>query len=108
MINCQSAALAPSMTSGLVRLFLDRSASAVIGTEAPMTSVFAHAFAEQFFTHLLSGCDVGTALLRSRRYFLERHNPLGLAYTLYGRATTKLGLEPIISVDQSAAPAKAA
>lgn len=37
---CQSAELAPSMSSGLVRLFLKRNASAVVGTECPMTAVF--------------------------------------------------------------------
>jgi hypothetical protein len=98
MNMCHSAALMPSMTSGLVRLFLSRSASAVIGTEAPMTSVFAHAFAEQFFANLLDNCDVGSALLRARRYFLnaERRNPLGLAYSLYGRATIRIGKSSII------------
>jgi hypothetical protein len=95
MNMCHSAALAPSMTSGLVRLFLDRDASAVIGTESPMTSVFAHAFAHEFLTHLLAGTDgtdVGTALWRARRFFLHnKMNPLGLSYTLYGRATVGLG-----------------
>ena len=98
MNMCHSAALSPSMNSGLVRLFFGRSASAVIGTEAPMTSIFAHAFAEQFFGHLFSGCDVGTALQRARLYFLteDRHNPLALAYTLYGRATAAVCRETII------------
>jgi HEAT repeat protein len=98
MNMCHSAALAPSMTSGLVRLFLRRSAAAVIGTEAPMTSVFAHAFAEQFFAHLLNNDSIGTAMLKARRHFLnhEMRNPLGLAYSLYGRATVKIGATGII------------
>jgi hypothetical protein len=75
----QSAGLAPSMTSGLVRVFLDRSATAVIGTEAPMTSVFAHQFSEAFFDHVWTGKDIGTALWQARRRFLEPtlRNPLG-------------------------------
>ena len=44
---CQSADLVPSMSSGLVRLFLKRDASAVVGTESPMTGVFADAFARR-------------------------------------------------------------
>jgi hypothetical protein len=111
MNMCHSAALLPSMTSGLVRLFLRRSACAVIGTEAPMTSVFAHAFAEQFFTHLLAGCDIGTALLRARLHFLaeDRRNLLSLAYTLYGRATTVVCREAIVPLPaETGAPSAAA
>jgi hypothetical protein len=104
---CHSAALLPSMTSGFTRLFLERNAAAVIGTESPMTSVFAHAFAERFFAHLLGGDDLGTALLHARRSFLtsEERNPLGLAYTLYGRATVKVGERPILPDAHSAQPA---
>jgi hypothetical protein len=96
---CQSAELVPSSTSGFVRTFLDRNASAVIGTECPMTSVFASAFAKSLFDELLSASDVGTALWKARREFLapDLRNPLGLAYTLYGRGTARLGSEPLIT-----------
>jgi hypothetical protein len=94
---CQSAGLLPSMSSGLVRVFLEKNASAVVGTESPMTAVFAHAFAEQFFNSLFGGDDVGTALWKSRRHFLQNmRNPLGLGYTLYGRATAKVGSSAIV------------
>jgi hypothetical protein len=96
---CQSAELLPSMSDGFVRLFLDRGASAVIGTESPMTSVFAAAFAQSMFDALFSAKDIGTALLETRRYYLapERRNPLGLAYTLYGRATAKVGASALLA-----------
>jgi hypothetical protein len=96
---CHSAALSPTMTSGLIRLFLDKDASAVLGTESPMTSIFAHAFAAQVLSHMFGGCDVGTSLWRARRHFLADtvRNPLGLAYTLYGRATARLGAGPLIN-----------
>lgn len=96
---CHSAALVPTMSSGFVRLFLDHDASAIIGTECVMTSVFAHAFAEVLLNALFYGDDVGCALLKARRYFLsdDLRNPLGLAYTLYGRGTTRLGTGPIIA-----------
>ena len=89
---CQSADLVPSMSSGLVHLFLDHNASAVIGTESPMTGVFADAFARKVLDALFAGDNIGTALWKARRHFLlESRNPLGLAYTLYGRADAKLG-----------------
>lgn len=89
---CQSADLMPSMSSGLVHLFLDHNASAVIGTESPMTGVFADAFARKVFDALFAGDNIGTALWKARRHFLlEGRNPLGLTYTLYGRADAKLG-----------------
>jgi HEAT repeat protein len=95
---CQSAHLLPSMSSGLVRVFLDHNASAVVGTESPMTAVFANAFAKAVFDALFGGDDIGTALWKARRCFLdEMRNPLGLAYTLYGRATARLGTNPLIT-----------
>jgi hypothetical protein len=101
---CQSADLLPSVSSGLVRLFLGHSASAVIGTESPMTGVFANAFSKEFFDTLFAGEDVGTALWKARRRFLrgDMRNPLGLAYTLYGRAVTRLGGGAIISAGRPA------
>jgi chaperonin GroEL len=99
---CQSADLLPSMSSGLVRVFLKHNASAVIGTESPMTAVFAHVFAKVLLDCLFQGDDVGTALWKARRHFLspDMRNPLGLAYTLYGRATARLGSTPIMTTAQ--------
>lgn len=96
---CQSAELMPSMSSGLVRVFLDHNASAVVGTEAPMSAVFANAFAEVVFDQLFAGDNIGTALRKARRHFLSdnQRNPLGLAYTLYGRALARLGSGAIIN-----------
>ncbi len=89
---CQSADLFPSMSSGLVHLFLDHNASAVVGTESPMTGVFADAFAKKVLDRLFAGDNIGTSLWKARRYFLTTgRNPLGLAYTLYGRADANLG-----------------
>ena len=99
---CQSADLLPSMSSGLVRVFLDHNASAVVGTESPMTPLFANAFAKLVLDDLFAGGDIGSALWKSRRYFLkDMQNPLGLAYTLYGRAVARLGVGPIIAAANS-------
>ena len=51
-----------------------------------MTTAFARPFAEFVFDALARDAAIGTALLAARRHFLERGNPLGLAYTLYGSA----------------------
>jgi hypothetical protein len=99
---CQSADLVPSLSSGFVRVFLDHNASAVLGTESLMTAVFANAFAKHVLDELFGGEDIGTALWKARRYFLkEIKNPLGLAYTLYGRATARLGSEAILQATPS-------
>lgn len=100
---CQSADLLPSISSGLVRVFLDHNASAVLGTESPMTSTFANAFAKDVLNDLFGGENVGRALWNARRHFLgaEMRNPLGLAYTLYGRSTARLGGGPNQGPDES-------
>ena len=47
----------------------------------------------------IRGESIGHALWKARRHFLsrERRNPLGLAYTLYGRGVATLGDRPLIS-----------
>lgn len=89
---CESAQITPSLTDSLIHFFLDRNAKTVIGTECPMTVEFAHPFAEKLLTDVLAGESVGKSLLNSRRHFMERQNPLGLAYTLFGLATTSYKL----------------
>ena len=75
---CQSAELFPSMSSGLVRVFLDHNASAVVGTECPMTAVFASAFAEERVQRPI----------RRRRY---RYGPLEVATPLPQSAAQSAG-----------------
>lgn len=84
---CESAQITPSLSDSFVHFFLDRGALTVLGTECPMTVEFAHPFAERLLSALFAGGQVGEALLRARKYFMRRRNPLGLAYTLYGSAT---------------------
>ena len=102
---CQSADLMPSMSSGFVRLFLEHDASAVVGTESPMTAVFANEFGKMLLDELFAGVDIGTALWKSRRHFLGcMRNPLGLAYTLYGRGSAHLGKGPVITMASDGTP----
>ena len=83
---CHSADLMPGISSGLARVFLDRDAGAVIGTECPVTAQFADAFASEILDRLLDGKRLGEALLETRRSFHKNRNPLSLLYTLYGSA----------------------
>lgn len=86
---CESAQVTPSLTDSFVHFFLDRGASSVVGTECPMTIEFAHPFAALFLDRILRGRSVGAALLEARQHFLRRGSALGLAYTLFGSATTR-------------------
>ena len=94
--TCESALFSTVLIESFVHFFLGRGAGAVIGTECPMTIEFAHPLAERMLTSLLCGRSVGEALLEARLHFLGLRNPLGLAYTLYGSATTRID-RPVIS-----------
>lgn len=85
---CESAQITPSLSDSFIDFFIDRGARGVIGTECPMTVEFAHPFSEKFLGDLLAGETVGNALLNARSHFMKLKNPLGLAYTLFGSATT--------------------
>ena len=95
---CESAQLVPSLRESFIDFFLNRGAAAVIGTECPITIAFAHPFAEVLLSGLLHGDDVGEALRSARRALLDLRNPLGLAYTLYGLATTRFKPPPLRTV----------
>ncbi len=97
---CESAQIFPSLSDGLIDIFLKRGARGVIGTEIPMIDSFADLFAREFF-HLLfyqridingdeTPIPVGETLYELRRKFLDLENPLGFAYTMYGDATIHL------------------
>ncbi len=92
---CESAQITPTLSEGFIPFFLGRKATAVIGTECPMTADFAHPFADNLLISLLAGDNIGIALLKARRSFLKSGEfmaPLGLAYTLYGSAS--VGFQP--------------
>lgn len=87
---CESAQVLPSLSGGFVPFFIQHGARGVIGTECPMTSTFAHPFSQAFFGRFLQGQPAGRVLWELRREFLEKGNPLGLAYTLYCDADVRL------------------
>ena len=90
---CQSAQLFPTMTDGLVDAFLKKRSRTVIGTEISMPPAFADLFGRLFFQRFFYGTEgnpVAAVLRDLRREFLDKNNPLGFAYTLYGDGTARL------------------
>lgn len=93
---CESAQVIPTLEKSFIHIFLNRGASCVIGTECPMPSVFACPFAIHLFKGLANGDSVGLAALKASSHFMkEKHNPLGLAYTIYGSVTHSFKPPPI-------------
>ncbi len=80
---CMSAQVLPSLSDGFIPFFIERGARAVIGTECSMNTVFADEFARAFLSRLFQGQRIGDILLALRRHYLDRDDPLALAYTLY-------------------------
>lgn len=63
-----------------------------LGTSAEVPRLVAVDFARGFWERVLRGESVGSAVLETRREIYERSgNPLGLLYSLHGRAATRLG-----------------
>jgi CHAT domain len=86
---CQSAQVMPGLADSFVTFFLERNARSVLGTECPMTTVFAHPFSEELLRRFFSGSSLGESLRLARVHFMNQQNPLGLAYSLFGAATVR-------------------
>jgi hypothetical protein len=96
---CESAEMIPLLSESLVSLFLKLGAPAVLGTECTMTISFAHPFSQVYLRLLLSGVPLAYALRTARQHFLDKNNPLGLAYTLFGSGTLSF-LPPALGGDK--------
>jgi hypothetical protein len=79
----------------LLRLFRERSPTAIIGSEALLPDTLAGSFADHFYRALLRGASVSAAMLAARRALLELFaNPVGLFYTLYGNPVLRIPVPP--------------
>lgn len=87
---CESAQVFPSLSDGLVNVFLRRGALGVIGTEVSMPPKFADLLGRQLIEGLALGAPVGEILWRLRREFMDARNPLGFAYSHYGDASVRI------------------
>jgi hypothetical protein len=83
---CESGILHPLQEGGFVSTFLEHSGGqGVIATDCEVPSLFATAFARQFYELFVrSNKPIGLALLETRQKLIESHNnPLALLYGLY-------------------------
>ena len=91
----ESALMSPPLSGGFIPFLVQRGARAVIGLECPLVADFADRFAREFWRRFLEeGRSVGEIVLTLRRHYLEEHNPLALAYTLYGSPEVQLSSSP--------------
>lgn len=91
MNACETGNLNPLYTSYFAAAFQKCGALGIVATECTVPDELAADFAEQLYVHLLEGKELGESLLETRRYFLrERHNPLGLLYSMYAPSGFKL------------------
>jgi hypothetical protein len=87
---CQSAVLWPGVSCSFVKLFLERKASAVIGTECTIPENVADLFGRLVMERLFRGETLGAAFRSAREQLANQNNVLGLAYSLYGSASARL------------------
>jgi hypothetical protein len=82
--GCATGAYGPENYVSLISDFRNAGASGVVGTECPVSELFAEAYSSAIFPRLFRGEKLGEAMLAVRLDFLKKHkNPLGLVYTLY-------------------------
>src|SRR5690606_3850121 len=98
---CESAQLSPLVYDGFVPYFMSKGARGVIGTECEVPALFAVEWARRFFDRYMQGDPLGQIFLDLRReFFFQHNNPMGLLYSLYVDADTRV--EPAL---RAAAPA---
>jgi hypothetical protein len=89
--GCSTVGFNPCAPSRFVVQFVrTRRAGALIGTEVTVWEILAAEMAETFLDAFLANATAGDALRRARRLLLLKNNPLGLVYTLYGKAELTL------------------
>lgn len=81
---CGASKLDPNGVTSFPSLFLKIGNRGVIGTETRVPDLYAAAFSESFYLHLIRGNSLGEAIYRARWDLLKRYkNPLGILYTVY-------------------------
>jgi hypothetical protein len=93
---CESAADDPRSLASFLSAFAKCGASAVVGTETEVFLDFATEFSAALVGEMFSGPPngpkaLGAAVLKVRRQLLERNNPLGFVFTVYGNADLIVG-----------------
>jgi CHAT domain len=89
--GCHTTALDATAALDFVTGFVQQAqACGVIGTEITVFEQLACDFATKFWTLFLQGQEIGRAIQRTRLDLLQAGNPLGLVYTPFVLAGTKL------------------
>jgi hypothetical protein len=85
---CSTGVRKPLETLDFVREFEKAGALNILAVEASVQSQIAFNFAQTFYRYLLTGSDLGTAIIKSRVEMIESHNAAAdivtLFYSLYG------------------------
>jgi hypothetical protein len=82
---CGSGTTIPMTVASFPHFFLHENGNrGFIGTEINVTDDFASRFSKAFYTGLLQGLNLGSAIHSAKWKLLkEMHNPLGIIYTVY-------------------------
>ncbi|WP_412062040.1 hypothetical protein [Rubrivirga sp. IMCC45206] len=91
--GCHTSDLRPGQIVSFVSVFGSVAASGVIGTEVTVSLPVATEVAESVYRAMLGGASAGEALRDVRWQLANKGNLFGLAYTLYGLASLRLGAE---------------
>lgn len=80
--SCSSAATSPVSFSSFHQKFRMKRAMGIIGTTIEIPATFAAAFGRRLIEAYLAGIPIGVAIYKMRQELLDRHNPLGMFYSL--------------------------
>lgn len=93
---CESVRMDGRFYDGFVPQFLGMGASAIVGTDCELPSLFGAHFGTAFLELVCQGVSIGEALLFLRKQFLVQNRyPLGLIYRVFGNADVRLS-KPIL------------
>ena len=88
---CLTSVLNPLYTSSWAQKFWAQGARGVLATDFKVPDWFGATFSEALYQKLVAGVPIGEALLTLRRTFwLDKRNPLGLAYALYSSPSIQI------------------
>jgi CHAT domain-containing protein len=81
--GCRTGAFRPDALSPLILVLGDKLAAGMLATEIDVDSCLAREVGRLVLAEFLRGERIAAALLTTRKALLAKHNPLGLAYTLF-------------------------
>lgn len=101
---CGTSKLTASGVTSFPKFFMGLEGNrGVIGSETTIPDDFAAAFSKRFYLNLIRDSNLGQALFRARwGLLMQRRNPLGILYTLYGNPHLRVRRQrPEVTVSSS-------